>query len=290
MDQTLTRRGFLGATAAAAAAVGVAGRATAQEAEGGVYRIQNGRLKQGVCQWSAGLPLDELCRVGAEIGLSGIDLVGAGEWGVLRDHGLICTMVGSHGIGRGFNRIENHEECIAAVRRGIDECAAAGFPNVICFSGNRDGLDDETGLANCAVGLKQIVGYAEDKGVTICMELLNSKRDHHDYMCDRSAWGVRLVDEVGSPRFRLLYDIYHMQIDEGDVIDTIRRYATTHFGHFHTAGVPGRHEIGDSQELYYPAIARAIAESGYEGYISHEFTPTGDKIQALSEAVRICDV
>ncbi|MBI5834032.1 MAG: TIM barrel protein [Armatimonadetes bacterium] len=280
----MTRRGFLGGTVLAAAATASLGQTEE------LYKITNGRVTQGVCQWSAGMPLDQLITVAKQIGLKGIDLVGKGDWQKLRDNGLVCSMVSSHGIGKGFNRIENHAECIKAVRGGIDDAAAVGFPNVICFSGNRAGLDDETGLKNCAEGLKQIVGYAEEKKITLCMELLNSKRNHKDYQCDRTAWGARLVDAVGSERFRLLYDIYHMQIDEGDVIDTIRQYAKKYFGHVHTAGVPGRNDIDESQELYYPAIMKALVGTGYTGFVSHEFMARGDKVKALAKAAQICDV
>ncbi len=283
----ISRRGFLGGGLAVAAAGAAAAQGQGEE----VYKITNGRVMQGVCQWSAGIgPIEKLCEVANQIGLKGIDLVGKKDWPVLKAHGLVCSMIGSHSIGKGFNRVENHEECIRAVRQGIDDAAEAGFPNVICFSGNRAGLDDETGLKNCAEGLKKIVGYAEEKKITLCMELLNSKRNHKDYQCDRTAWGARLVDAVGSERFRLLYDIYHMQIDEGDVIATIKESAAKYFGHVHTAGVPGRNDIDDSQELYYPAIMKALVGTGYKGFVSHEFSAKGDKIKALSTAARICDV
>jgi hydroxypyruvate isomerase len=198
-------------------------------------------------------------------------------------------MTPSHGITKGLNRKENWDECLKKIRDAIDATAAAGYPNVICFSGNRDGMSDEEGLKNCAEALKQVVGHAEEKKVTICMELLNSKRNHKDYMCDRTAWGVELCKAVGSERFKLLYDIYHMQIDEGDVIATIRQYKD-YLGHYHTAGVPGRHEIDDSQELYYPAIMRAIADTGFKGIVAQEFTPTRGAYASLEQAVKICDV
>jgi hydroxypyruvate isomerase len=198
-------------------------------------------------------------------------------------------MTPSHGIGKGFNRKENHPECIDAVRKAIDATAAAGFPNVICFSGNRAGLDDATGLANCVEGLKQIAAYAEEKKVTLCLELLNSKRDHKDYQCDRTPWAVEVCRKVGSPRMKLLYDIYHMQIMEGDVIATIRENIE-YIGHIHTAGVPGRNEIDETQELNYPAILRAIADSGYKGFVGQEFVPKRDPIASLEQAIRLCDI
>jgi hydroxypyruvate isomerase len=192
-------------------------------------------------------------------------------------------------IEKGLNRVENHGPILGALGRGIDLAAEAGVPNIVCFSGNRAGMPDEVGLDNCAKGLRQIAPHAEAKGVTLCVELLNSKVDHKDYMCDHTAWGVALVKKVGSPRVKLLYDIYHMQIMEGDVIRTIRESIGS-IAHFHTAGVPGRHEIDGRQELNYPAICRAIVDAGFTGFLAQEFTPTGEPLRALEEAFRICDV
>ncbi len=192
-------------------------------------------------------------------------------------------------IPRGFNRIEHHEWLVPQFKTRIREVAEAGYPNVICFSGNRDGMSDEEGLENCVVGIKQIVGDAERHGVTICMELLNSRVNHPDYMCDRTPWGVELVKRVGSERFKLLYDIYHMQIMEGDVIRTIRDNHQ-YIGHYHTGGNPGRNEIDETQELYYPAIMRAIVDTGFTGFVAQEFVPTRDPMASLRQAVEICDV
>lgn len=284
-----TRRELLTGSLAVLAGMSLGGVASAAD-EGGLYHITNGRLKQGVCLWSCGMDLETCCKAAVQIGIGGIDLVDVKDWPTLKKYGLVCPIANSHSIGKGLNRTENHDECLAAVRKGIDDCAAAGFPSVITFSGNRAGMDDETGLKNCTTALKKIVGYAEEKKVTICMELLNSKHDHGDYMCDHSEWGCRLVDAVGSERFRLLYDIYHMQLDEGDVINTIRKYGADHFGHYHTAGAPGRQDLDADQELNYPAIMRAIIATGYKGFVSHEFTPKGaDKAKALAEAARVCD-
>jgi hydroxypyruvate isomerase len=196
---------------------------------------------------------------------------------------------GTTTIPKGFNRLEHHREHVPSMLERIHACADAGLPNVICFSGNRAGMSEEEGLDNCVVGLKQIVGEAEKSGVTICMELLNSKVDHRDYMCDRTAWGVELVKRVGSERFKLLYDIYHMQIMEGDVINTIRREAA-YIGHYHTGGVPGRHEIDDTQELNYPAVMRAIATTGFKGFVGQEFIPAKDPLTSLRQAVERCTV
>src|SRR5688500_1867499 len=221
--------------------------ATESEKKGG------GRLRQSVCQWCfKNWGKEEFCANAQKLGLVGIDLVGPDWFDMLKKYNLIGTMTPSHGIAKGLNRKENWEECLKKIRDAIDATAAAGFPNVICFSGNRDGMSDDEGLKNCAEALKQVVGHAEEKKVTICMELLNSKRNHKDYMCDRTAWGVELCKAVGSERFKLLYDIYHMQIDEGDVIATVRENKD-YIAHYHTAGVPGRHEIDDTQELNYPA-------------------------------------
>jgi hydroxypyruvate isomerase len=239
--------------------------------------------------------VDELARGAKEIGLLSVELLEPEEWPVVQRHGLTCAMGyapvpdPSTRLTQGWNRTENHSWLIPAFQRAIPMAGQAGIPSLICFSGNRAGLGDEQGLENCAAGLRQIMPDAERQGVTICMELLNSKVDHPDYQCDRTPWGVALAQRVGSERFKLLYDIYHMQIMEGDVIRTIRdnhRY----IAHYHTAGVPGRHELDESQELFYPAIMRAIKETGFQGYIGQEFIPTRDPLTSLAEAVRICNV
>jgi len=252
--------------------------------------IHNGHLQQTLCQWCyTKLPLEELCRVGARLGYKGIDLVGPETFPTLKKFNLVGTMTPSHGITKGLNHKENWDECLGKIRNSIDATSEAGFPNVICFSGNRGGMDEHEGLTNCAEALKQVVGQAEKKNVTICMELLNSKVNHPDYMCDHSKWGIELVKAVGSERFKLLYDIYHMQIMEGDVIATIKK-DHQYFAHYHTAGVPGRHEIDDTQELYYPAVMKAILATGYKGWIGQEFLPVHDTVASIAQAARICDV
>jgi len=249
-----------------------------------------GRIQQSVCQWCFGkMPLEQLAEYAAKIGLKGIDLVGPDAFPVLKKHGLVATMLPTHSLTKGLNNPANHDECLARIRKAIDDAAEAGFPNVICFSGNRNGMADDEGMKNCAQALKQVVGLAEQKKVTLCMELLNSKLNHKDYMCDRTAWGVALCKAVGSERFKLLYDIYHMQVQEGDIIATIRQHKD-HIGHYHTAGVPGRKDLDEAQELYYPAIMRAIADTGFKGYVAHEFTPRGDPMASLAAAVTLCDV
>ena len=252
-----------------------------------------GNIRHSVCSWCyPDLSLDELCLLAKDIGLVGIDLIGPEGWPTLKKHGLISTMCNGAELSltEGFNHIEYHPQLIENYSRQIELVAAAGYTNLICFSGNRNGMDDETGLQNCVAGLKQIIPLAEEKGVVIQMELFNSKVDHPDYMCDNTAWGIELCKRLDSPNFKLLYDIYHMQIEEGDIIRTIRENHR-YFGHYHTAGVPGRHEIEENQELFYPAIMKAIVETGYEGYVAQEFIPTReDPTESLRKAIVLCDV
>ncbi|MGD9689645.1 MAG: hydroxypyruvate isomerase family protein [Phycisphaerales bacterium] len=252
-----------------------------------------GRLKQSVCRWCFGaMPLDDLCREAAAMGLASVELLGPEEWEAPKRHGLVCalaTNVKSNPIGSGFNRTPNHDAIVRELEERLPLVAAAGVPQQIVFSGNRGGVSDAEGLKACAAGLKRITPLAERLGVTLVMELLNSKVDHRDYQCDRTAWGVALVEEVGSPRFKLLYDIYHMQIMEGDVIRTITDHIK-HIGHFHTAGVPGRHELDGKQELHYPAICRAIADTGFAGFLAQEFIPSRTPMVSLREAVEVCRV
>jgi hydroxypyruvate isomerase len=252
-----------------------------------------GNINHSVCRWCYGdIPLDELCKAVKKIGFSAIDLVGPKEWPVLQQYGIYSSMCNGAEISltKGWNHTEYHPVLIKNYTEHIGLVAKAGYKNLICFSGNREGMDEETGLKNCVDGLKQILGLAEKQGVIIQMELLNSKVDHHDQMNDNTKWGVELVKRIGSKNFKLLYDIYHMQIDEGDVIRTINNNHQ-YFGHYHTGGVPGRHEIDDSQELYYPAIMRAIVATGFTDYVAQEFIPAkADKLQSLAEGVGICDV
>ena len=221
-----------------------------------------------------------------------VELLTVDQIPVAREHGLTCGMVFGvpGGLANGLNRVENHDAIVKWFEENAPKVAALGCTNIIVFSGNRDGMDDDTGLANCAAGAKRLVPICEKHGVVAMMELLNSKVNHKGYMCDRTPWGVKLCQAVGSDHFKLLYDIYHMQIMEGDVIHTIREFHPF-IGHYHTAGVPGRHEIDDTQELNYPAIMRAIVDTGYKGIVGQEFSPSGkDALAALEQAVRICDV
>jgi hydroxypyruvate isomerase len=253
-----------------------------------------GNINHSVCQWCYGsIPLDDLCKAVKDIGFNAIDLIAPKDWPTLQKYGIyssMCYVAGKVSLTEGFNRPEYHAALIAQYQEVIPLMVKAGYKDVICFSGSRNGLDDETGLKNCVEGLKKILPLAEKNGITIQMELLNSKVDHKDYMCDRTPWGVELCKRLGSENFKLLYDIYHMQIDEGDVIRTIRDNHQ-YIGHYHTGGVPGRHEIDESQELYYPAIMKAIVATGYKGYVAQEFIPAAaDKLASLKQAVNICDV
>jgi hydroxypyruvate isomerase len=252
---------------------------------------QKGRLKQSAARWCyKDMSIDDLCRNGAEMGLSAIDLVRPEEWPTLQKYGLVSSMVYSAGtIPDGWNRVENHDRLEKEMREGIQRAAAAKLPNVITFSGNRRGLSDEQGKENCIRGLRRVKKMAEDNGVTICLELLNSKINHHDYQCDHTAWGVEVMKGVDSPRVKLLYDIYHMQIMEGDIIRTIRENIQ-YIGHFHTGGVPGRHELDDTQELQWRTVAKAIADLNFQGFFAHEFEPTKDPMTSLRQAVTLCTV
>ncbi len=252
-----------------------------------------GRLAQSVCRWCYGkIPLEALAAEAKKMGYRSIELLGPKEVLTIKPLGMACAVLhvgGPVNIASGLNRLENHAAIEAALRSGIEFAAAHGVPNVICFSGNRQGMDDAEGLKNCAIGVKRFIGFAEQNNVTVIMELLNSKVDHKDYMCDRTAWGVSLCRAIGSPRFKLLYDIYHMQIMEGDVIRTIRQNAE-HIAHYHTGGVPGRNEIDETQELNYSTICRAIADSGYSGFLGQEFIPKRAPMESLAQAFQICDV
>lgn len=253
-------------------------------------------IHQSACYWCYdSIPLEEFCASLKEMGLPAIDLLKPDQFDTAKKYGLNCPMCygGDLGIPKGWNDPQYHATMIANYTDAIPVIAKYGFPNVICFSGNRNGMDDETGMKNCVDGLKRLMPVAEKHKVCVVMELLNSKVNHKDYMCDHTAWGVELCKRIDSPYFKLLYDIYHMQIMEGDVIRTIRDYHP-YIAHFHTGGVPGRHELDESQELYYPAIMRAILGTGFKGYVAQEFVPSAadnkGKIAALNQCVRVCDV
>jgi hydroxypyruvate isomerase len=292
----------LGACASGGAAGGAAGASSGSAAGAQVStsasRAASGgasSIKQSVCRWCySAMSVEDLAANSKRIGLVSVELLDPEDFPTIAKHGLVCAMTNAPGdprtrIPKGFNREENHSWLVPLYESHITKVAAAKYPNLICFSGNRAGLGDQEGLEACAKGLRQIMPAAEKAGVTICMELLNSKVNHPDYQCDHTAWGVKLVNMVASDRFKLLYDIYHMQIMEGDVIRTIKDNHKS-IAHYHTGGNPGRHEIDESQELYYPAIMRAIAETGYTGYVAQEFVPVKDPMTSLADAYRRCAV
>ncbi len=296
MDNPISRRVALQSLALGAATMTVAPLISSPLTGAPATASQSplkGRVRHSVCQWCyPDIPLEHLCEEASRIGLAAIDLLQVSDFPLLKKHGLVCAMVTGvpGGIEKGLNRVEHHDAIVSHFERILPPTAQAGFPNAICFSGNRAGMSDAEGLEQCATGLRRIMPLAEKHGVTVCMELLNSRINHRDYMADHTAWGVELCKRVGSERFKLLYDIYHMQIMEGDLIRTIRDNHT-YIGHYHTGGVPGRHEIDASQEINYPAVVEAIVQTGFKGYIAQEFVPTNpDKLESLRAAVRLCDV
>ncbi len=252
-----------------------------------------GNINHSACQWCYNnIPLEDLVIAAKGMGLKSIELLGAKDWAVVNKHGLTCAMGygSSVGLNRGFNDPTLHAQLLADYTVSIPKAAEAGLKNLICFSGNANGMSPEQGIENCAKGLEPVVKLAQKYNITISMELLNSKVDHKDYQCDHTAWGVNLCEKLGSENFKLLYDIYHMQIMEGDVIATIKKNIK-YISHFHTGGVPGRHEIDESQELFYPAIMKAIAETGFKGFVAQEFIPAkADKLASLKQGVTICDI
>lgn len=255
--------------------------------------VRKGNIRHSVCRWCyGGFTLDQLCVFAKQIGISAIDLIGPGEWEILKNHGLDSSMCNGAEISLvdGWNDPKFHTKLIQNYSDMIPLVAKAGYKNLIFFSGNRRGMDDETGLKNCVEGLKKVAGLAEKNGVILQLEVFNSKVDHKDYMADNTPWAIELCKRVGSENVKILYDIYHMQISEGDIIRTIRDNHQW-FGHYHTAGVPGRNEIDETQELNYPAIMRAIAETGYKGYVAQEFIPrSGDPLGSLAASIDICDI
>ena len=252
-----------------------------------------GNINHSVSRWCFdSLDLETLCVEAKKMGITGIDLVGPEAWPTLKKYNLVSTMCNGAELNLvdGFNDTQFHEKLIQRYTEMIPRVAEAGYKNLICFSGNRRGKTDEEGWTNCVIGLQKLIPLAEKYKVTLVMELLNSKIDHKDYQCDRTAWGVELAKRINSPNFKLLYDIYHMQIDEGDVIRTIKDNIQN-IAHFHTAGVPGRNEIDDTQELNYPAIMRAIAGTGFKGFVGQEFVPKNpNKLASLQQAITICDI
>ncbi|MBM3177951.1 MAG: TIM barrel protein [Bacteroidetes bacterium] len=251
-----------------------------------------GNIRHSVCQWCYGdIPLEKLCEAAKAMGIASIDLLGKKQWSVAASYGLTCAMAYASDtpLNRGFNDPSIHAKLLKDYSDNIPLAAEAGLKNVICFSGNTNGISSEAGIENCAKGLEPVLKIAARYGVTVTMELLNSKVDHKDYQCDHTEWGVKLCEKLGSENFKLLYDIYHMQIMEGDVIATIRKHIK-YISHFHTGGVPGRNEIDETQELNYPAIMQAIVQTGYKGFVAQEFIPKRDKLTSLAQSIKICDV
>ena len=290
MSYQINRRTLLGQVGA-----GVVGSVVGAKwaiAEAGVPAKPKGRIRQSVSKWcyNGKMPYEELVRQAARIGYQGIDLIGPEDWPIARKYGLVPAIApGAGSIAKGFNRKEHHAELVAEMNRNIDLAAEAGVPSLVCLSGERKGQADEDGVRNCIAGLKQVAGHAEARKINICIEYLNSKIDHKDYQFDHMAYGVSVIKGVGSPRVGILYDIYHAQIMEGDIIRTIRENHP-YILHYHTGGNPGRNEIDETQELNYSAIMRAIADTGFKGFIAQEFVPKGDPVGALEQAFAICDV
>jgi len=290
----MNRKGALQTISAGAAAIAFGMPAmAAAKGNSTLGKSLRGRINHSACRWCYNdIPLERLCDEARDMGLKGIDLLGEAEWGIALERGLTCSMTtgDKFGITEGFNDPGLHQALYENYAALIPKAADHGLKNVICFSGNRHGLSDEEGLEHCARGLESVVKIAEKHNVILSMELLNSKVNHPDYQCDHTEWGVALCEKVGSENFKLLYDIYHMQIMEGDIIATIRKYHH-YISHYHTGGVPGRHEIDERQELYYPAIMKAILDTGFDGFVAQEFIPTGDDpLASLKQGIEICDV
>lgn len=294
MKRATTRRTAIKSAAATAlAAATLAERLSAADEKSG----GSGKLNHSVCKWCyPKISVEDLAKAGKQFGLQSIELLGPDDWAAAQKQGLTCAMAmnptvdGLGGITKAFNRVEHHDKLVAAYEDLIPKAANAGLKNVICFSGNRAGLPDEQGIENCAKGIQRLMAVCEKNKINLVMELLNSKIDHKDYQCDHTAWGVALCQRVGSERFKLLYDIYHMQIMEGDVIRTIKA-SHQYIAHYHTGGVPGRNEIDESQELYYPAIMKAIAATGFDGFVAQEFIPKRpDALASLEQGIKICKV
>ena len=287
----VTRRQAIELVGAATVGVGI-GSAGAQTASAASTAATSGRLTQSVCQWCyRDIPLRDLFKEVSDLGLTAVDLLQPDEWAIARDYGLTCSTgyADAGNITDGLNDPANHDAIVRGMEQNVPKAVAEGVPQVIVFFGNRRGLTDAEGIDNCVTVLERVAPIAESENVTVVVELLNSKVNHPDYHGDRTPFGVEVIKRVGSSHVKLLYDIYHMQIMEGDVIRTIRDNQE-YIAHYHTAGVPGRHELDDNQELNYPAICRAIIETGYQGYLAHEFIPTRDPMTSLREAVELCAV
>jgi hydroxypyruvate isomerase len=293
-EQPISRRRLLQSGALAAAGVGALSRAP--WAFGDEPVVHNGRLKQSICQWcfQKHWNIEELCRVAKQLGCPSVELVDPKDWPVLQKHGLVCAIALSHWFDKGMNNPKYQEMCLDKLRTAIDACAAHGFPNVLTFTGFREDIPDDVGAKNCVAGYKKIIGHAEKKKVNVCLEMLNSRvteemKGHPGYQGDHTDYCMDIIEQVGSERMKLLFDVYHVQIMDGDVIRRIRRYADA-IGHVHTAGNPGRGELDDRQEINYRPIMKALVDVGYKGYVGQEFIPTRDPLAGLRQAVALCDV
>ncbi|MDO1511782.1 TIM barrel protein [Maribacter confluentis] len=289
----MKRRNFIGTSAAASVGFLTTSAVMANNENKNLSPKLKYNINHSVCYWCYdSIPFEDFLKHLVAMDIRSIDLVGPDEFPLLKKYNIHASMCwgAGKGIVEGWNDPKLHDELIADYERVIPLVAEAGYTNLICFSGNRNGMDDMVGLRNCAKGLKQLMPLAEKHGVVLQMELLNSKINHKDYMCDTSEWGVSLCETIGSENFKLLYDIYHMQIMEGDIIRNIQDYHQ-YYGHYHTGGNPGRHEIDETQEIFYPAVMKAIVETGYTGHVAQEFVPSWeDKLAALKQGVTICDV
>jgi hydroxypyruvate isomerase len=293
----ITRRSALKGVSGAVAlgALSTLPQPSGAKAQADFYCAKNNRINQSVIHWCfRPMSIEDLAGHARRMGIKSVELVGPDYWPLLKKLGLICAISPSHGFNKGFAHKEEHAECLEILRKSIDVSAEASFPNVITFSGFRRGISDEEGLDNMVEGLKQVVGYAEKKKVTLCLEMLNSRVDiemkgHPDYFCDKIEVAVEVCKQISSERMKVLFDIYHVQIMEGDLITRIKQ-CHPYIGHYHTAGVPGRAELDQTQEINYPAVMKAIVETGYTGYVGQEFIPTRDKVTSLNEAVKLCDI
>ena len=287
-----TRRQILTATAGIVAGSALAGGLRAEKPPA---RAEGKKLKHSICAWcfKKHWNIDQMCAVAGTLGCKSVELAPVADWPTLKKHGLACAIASSHGFDKGMNNPKYQDMCLEKLRQSIDACAEAGFPNVITFTGFREDIPDDVGLKNCIAGFKKIVGHAEKQKVTLCLEMLNSRvneemKGHPGYQGDHTDYCMEIIKQIASPRFKLLFDIYHVQIMDGDIIARIRKHAEW-IGHVHTAGNPGRRELDDKQEIYYPPIMKALADVGYNGYVGHEFIPTRDPLAGLKEAITVCD-
>jgi hydroxypyruvate isomerase len=297
----LSRRNMLAGAAGSVAAAAAGMAQVGLGGEKGGRAVVNGRINQSVCHWcftadcsSKPMSMEELCKLCSEMGVKSVELVDPPDWHILKKYDLVCGLANSHGFVKGFNNPDNWEMCIDKIKTAVDDCAEAGFPNVITFSGFRDGIPDDVGLENTVKGLKKVIGYAEKKKINLILEVLNSRVDkemkgHPGYMGDSVEWCVEVCKQIGSERMKILFDIYHVQIMQGDIITRIKENVD-YIGHYHTAGNPGRNELDDNQEINYPPIMRTIVDTGFKGFVAQEFIPTRDPETTLREAVSLCDV